>query len=174
MGYVAAVAPRTAFLIGASGAGKSTLARQLARRCPAVCCLHFDEIIGELGLWADGEAEAWQRGATLEWCRRIARLPAAHVLLDGQTRHAFAAEGCAAASIEQWQMVLIHCGPEARAARLQARGEPELNQPQMLAWADWLLRDAQGHNMPILDTTELSIESASEQLEELLGLTRAR
>lgn len=156
--------------MGASGAGKSALARQLASARPDSCVLHFDEIIGELGLWSEGEAEAWQRRATLEWCRRIARLPAAHVLLDGQTRHAFAAEGCAAASIEQWQMVLIHCGAEERAARLRGRGEPELIQPEMQAWADWLLRDAQARGMPILDTTELSLARARQRLQELLGL----
>lgn len=166
--------PHATFLIGASGAGKSVLARQLARSCPDVCCLHFDEIIGELGLWATGEAGAWQRRATLEWCRRIAQLPAAHVLLDGQTRYAFVAEGCTAAAIDQWQIVLTHCAPEVRAARLRARGEPELSQPQMQAWADWLLRDAQARGIPIVDTTELSVEAACLQLAELLGLTMGR
>lgn len=165
--------PHTSFLIGASGAGKSALARELHRTRSDVCCVHFDDIIGELGLWQAGEAEAWQRRATLEWCRRIARMPAAHVVLDGQTRHAFAAEGCAAASIASWRLVLIHCQPEARAARLRARGEPELVQPEMQAWADWLLLDAQARGTPIVDTTEQSIEAASAQLLELLGLAPA-
>ena len=162
------------FLIGASGAGKSVLSRELARMHPAVVCLHFDELIGELGLWVAGQAEAWQRRATLEWCRRIAQLPAAHVLLEGQTRHCFAREACGVAGIGSWQMILVHCDAEVRAARVHARGEPELDSPEMRSWADWLLHDAGARNLPVVDTTRQSIEAAGQQLAVLMGLHSAR
>lgn len=164
------MSPRTTFLVGASGVGKSALAREIERSFSSVQCLHFDEIIGELGFWAADEAEAWQRRATLEWCRRIALLPAAHVVLDGQTRYTFAAEGCAAAAIEQWRMVLVHCAPEERRARLRARGEPELDDLSMQRWAEWLLRDARERGLPVFDTTGQSLEASCEQLAALLQL----
>jgi hypothetical protein len=177
------LSPRATFLIGASGAGKSAVARALARTSAEVSYLHFDEIIAEMGFWAAGEAEAWQRRATHEWCRRIAQLgqhhagsarsPARHVLLDGQTRHEFVAEACAAAAISEWQVVLVHCQREERETRLNARGEPQLASPEMQQWADWLWRDAQARAIPVLDTTQRSIESARAQLAALLGLAAA-
>lgn len=142
----------------------------MSRRYPTICCLHFDEILNELGFWARGQAESWQREATFQWCSRIALLPATHVLLEGQTRHAFTADACAAASVDAWEMVLVHCAPHARVERLLKRGEPDLIHPEMEQWADWLVLDATSKGMPILDTTDQSIESCCTSLAALLEL----
>lgn len=79
-------------------------------------------------------------------------------------------EGCKAASIGAWRVVLVHCEPGARAARLAARGEPELGHLEMQRWADWLLADARARGLPIIDTTELTAGAACSALVALLGL----
>lgn len=169
MDTIDSVGPRVTFLIGASGAGKSTIAHDVVRRCASICCLRFDQILGELGLWAPGEEEAWQRRATFEWCRRVKSLPASRVLLEGQTRYEFVADACAAESIEGWDVILVHCDREERHRRLTERGDTELVSPQMDEWADWLLADARARKLQIVDTTQ-SLQSSSNQLSALLGV----
>jgi hypothetical protein len=161
-------APHLTFLIGASGAGKSALRRKVSQASLAHC-IAFDNIFTDLGVPALGESEQWQLRATVEWCRRIALLAQPHVLLDGQTRYSFAAEACATAGIASWAIILVHCERAAREARLVQRGEPELVNEPMAQWADWLKRDASERGLPIIDTTELSVDEAYQRLAALLG-----
>jgi hypothetical protein len=60
--------------------------------------------------------------------------------------------------------VLIECTRAARAARLAARGQIELASDDMHAWAAYLRGQADALGLPVIDTTALNIEQATDAL----------
>ena len=163
--------PRLLFVIGASGAGKTTAVRALERRTlPAVGCFYFDSIgvpspeEMERG-WGSGER--WQEDATRQWIERLARGagPAAVRVLDGQTRPAFISKHVASVGAF-YRIVLFDCRAAVRATRLeQDRGQPELVTERMESWAAFLRRESQELHLPIVDTSDLSVEAMTDALQ---------
>ena len=155
-----------AILIGASGAGKTAIAEAFAARYPDVDVLHFDSIgvPSPARMIADfGSGEAWQRATTLRWLEEIAgRLAEGRaILFEGQTRRAFVAEAAAAAGIANYRLILIDCDDATRVRRLrEARAQPALAGPEMLAWAAWLRGEARRGGHPILDTSAMEVAQA--------------
>ena len=177
------VIPRLLFVIGASGAGKTTAVRTLERRgLPSVRCYYFDS----LGVpsaeemerrWGGGEQ--WQEDATRRWIERLSTPSHGDRVnvLDGQTRPAFIQPYAAGVS---YRIVLLDCTPATRATRLRdGRSQPELVTERMENWAAYLRREAGAHDVPIVDTSQLSHEEVADALQhqvELLlrGGTHAR
>jgi hypothetical protein len=162
-------------VLGASGAGKSAAVACLgARRRAGLRCLHFDSIgipSSEVMRRECGSPEKWQEEATRRWLQWIAedRDPSLVTILEGQTRPAFArsaAEGCAHLELE---LILLDCSAATRAARLRERGQPELANAQMLAWAAYLRDQAELLGLPVIDTTELSVEQVADALEQAVA-----
>jgi len=160
---------------GASGAGKTAAVSALeARDVPGVRCFYFDSIgvptADVMERDHDGP-EKWQAWATNQWLARLATLGSGVrvAVLDAQTRPStvFAAPG--AGSAWHAHAVLFDCSAEVRAARLRGpRGQPELATARMDSWAAYLRGQADALGLPIIDTTELTIEEAADQLQLLV------
>jgi hypothetical protein len=163
---------RVWLVLGASGVGKSAAVACLgARQRAGLRCLHFDSIgVPSLDVMRRecGSPEKWQAEATRRWLQRLEedREPSPVTILEGQTRPAFArsaAEGCAHLQLE---LILLDCSTATRAARLRERGQPELANEKMEAWAAYLRDQAALLGLPIIDTSELSIEQVADALEQ--------
>jgi hypothetical protein len=87
------------------------------------------------------------------------------VLLEGQMRIAFIREALTLSSIESAHIVLIDCDDTTRAARLHLdRNQPELANPDMMAWARYLRDEATREGCEILDTGTVAFEQCRERI----------
>jgi len=160
---------------GASGAGKTAAISALeARGIPGAQCFFFDSIgvpTVETMKRDYGGPEQWQAWATNQWLAKLAALGRSVrvAILDAQTRPStvFTAPGAHTA----WHpyVVLFDCSPEVRAARLCGpRSQPDLATACMDSWAAYLRGQADALDLPIVDTTELTIAEAAARLEALV------
>lgn len=160
---------------GASGAGKSSTVRALdARRISGVECYEFDSIgvpAADVMEREFGGGEAWQAAMAARWLDRLGHLPATVrvAVLDGQMRPSFVFESAGRATPRAVGVVLMDCSPNVRASRLRiGRNRPDLATPRMDAWATYLLTEAEALNLPIINTTDLTIAEAARQLEAIV------
>jgi hypothetical protein len=160
---------------GASGAGKTSTVQALdARGLPGVRCFHFDSAgvpAIEIMERNHGSGEQWQAAMTNDWLARLAALgdDVRVAVLDAQTRPStvFAAPGAGAG----WRahVILFDCAADVRAARLRGpRGQPELDNARMDQWAAYLRREASGLDLPVIDTSRLTVAQAADRLEALV------
>jgi hypothetical protein len=151
-------------LTGASGSGKTAIAEAIRTGQPDLAeVLHFDSIgvpsPDAMLTWGGGGA--WQRAMTLTWMTRIAALRGRRrpVLFEGQMRLAFVREGLLTAGITDARVILVDCDDATRTRRLVTnRAQPELANPDMMAWAEFLRREAKESACEVLDTSRLSLE----------------
>ena len=160
---------------GASGAGKTSTVKALdARGLPGVRCFHFDSAgvpAIEIMERNHGGAEQWQAAMTNHWLARLAALgdDVRIAVLDAQTRPStvFAAPGAG----EAWRahVILFDCAADVRAERLRGpRGQPELVDARMDQWAAFLRHEANTLDLPVIDTSRVSVAKAADQLEALV------
>jgi energy-coupling factor transporter ATP-binding protein EcfA2 len=158
--------PAVLVVTGASGAGKTTLVRALeAMAVPGVACHHFDDIgvpsVEEM-IRDHGSGEGWQQAMTHAWMQRLRDSGASvrSAVLDAQTRPSFVREAFAAAGIRRGGIVLVDCLPEVRRARLvDGRGQPEFATVQMDMWSAYLRGQADALGLPVLDTTNATVDA---------------
>jgi hypothetical protein len=63
----------------------------------------------------------------------------------------------------------MDCSSEMRGARLHGpRQQPELAEARMDQWAAYLRDQADSLNLPVIETTSLTITEAADQLEDLV------
>jgi len=155
------MAPRIVVVTGASGAGKTTVVTRIAaRHIAGVTCAFFDSV----GVPPPDQMPFdWQDKTTIEWIRRLAREPADIAVLDGQTRPTFALRAFTEIGV-RGSVVLIDCVRDVRTVRLGARGQPELATDDMHAWAAYLRGQADALGLPVIDTSDLGIEQATDAL----------
>lgn len=166
-----AVTPAILFVTGASGAGKTAAVRVLtARGLPGVRCHHFDTIgvpAPEIMKRDWGGGERWQEDATRRWIEHlVANQDGAQcAVLEGQTRPSFIQPWIAGAGVRCTRILLLDCTPAVRAARVAGpRGQPELATRQMDAWAVYLRGQADALQLPVLDTTDMSVAEVADAL----------
>jgi hypothetical protein len=141
-----------------------------AQNLPGVRCYYFDSVgvPSPEGMRAEfGTAEAWQAATTHRWIAHLISNPDdAHVaVLDGQIRPSEARAAYAKCKVRRGEILLVDCSHEIREARLRGeRSQPELASPRMTAWAAYLRGQADALDLPILDTTELTVLQAAEAL----------
>ena len=170
-------------LTGASGSGKTTIAERIEQQYPELArVFRFDSIgvpspeerVARWGLSSE-PGGGWQRAMTLEWMARIARERGAlPVLFEGQMRLAFITEALAAAGIAEARILLVHCDDVTRAHRLcNERNQPDLANPDMMNWAQFLRDEAERDGFELLDTSKISIDDSVEYVCERLGIGRS-
>lgn len=165
------------FITGASGAGKTTVIKLLEKEDQtkfAFC--YFDSIgVPTFEEMNDqfGSPENWQKTATNRWVERIKidHLPTKQVIFDGQMRLSFITKACLNNQISNYQIILFDCNDEERAERLIARGHPELANPDMMKWAEFLRLEAKELNVTVVDTTSKTERESLEFLKAILTNT---
>jgi len=167
-------------VVGASGVGKTAAVRTLeARRISGVRCYHFDSIgvpPPEAMQREWGSGERWQEEMTKRWIERLAANPDSGELavLEGQTRPSFIQPHLAGAGIRHARILLLDCTPAVRLARLHGpRGQPELAEARMEAWAAYLRGQADALGIRVIDTSDISIEGVADALRVEIAALRS-
>ena len=162
-------------LTGASGAGKTTIAEAIERLHGQEIDVFYKDRIGvppvQDMIDKFGSVEGWQRAATFEWMARLSPLveQGRSVLFEGQSRFSFLVEAAERAGIIPYACILIDCDDETRTRRLSIdRGQPELANPDMMNWANFLRNEASAYGCEILDTSNLTLEQGFELVLRLL------
>jgi dephospho-CoA kinase len=163
---------------GASGVGKTSAVRSLESRQRAdTRCFYFDEIgvpSIEIREREFGGGEGWQAYATRQWVSRLAidDLRGYVSVLDGQTRPSFVRSAAARFPSLHFRIVLLDCDPGVRRSRVGKRGQPELATAQMDDWSAYLRGQADALELPVLDTTLLTIQEVANVLEAQIDAFR--
>jgi len=162
---------RLIVLTGASGSGKTAIARAVqACHADRVSTFFFDSIgipPVEQMIEEFGSGEEWQRVKTIEWMAKIAGMPdlRPNVVFEGQTRISFLNEAIAAAGLRDCRIMLVDCDDDTRRRRLaHDRLQPDLANPKMMLWAEFLRNEARRHGCPILDTSSTPVDACVEQI----------
>jgi dephospho-CoA kinase len=156
---------------GASGAGKTAAVKRLdARGRSGIQCYFFDSIgvpSSEAMIRVFGGPEGWQLDATRRWLERLTVETKDGIVsvLDGQTRPSFVRASLDRIAAPPTRIVLLDCTRAVRRYRLTARGQTELASERMEAWAGFLRDEAQTLDVPIIDTSALSIDDVADALE---------
>ena len=163
--------PLIVVVTGASGVGKTTLVHALdEQHLPGVRCYYFDSVgVPEPAEMrgAFGSGEAWQAATTERWIAHLAQNPdgAQVIVLEGQIRPSEIAAAFGRHGVTRGRIVLIDCSHEVREARLRGeRGQPDLASPRMAAWAAYLRGQADALDLPIVDTSALTVAEATQIL----------
>lgn len=105
----------------------------------------------------------WQEKSTTAWIRRLALEPASVAVLDGQTRPTFTLRAFTEIGV-RGSVVLLDCARDVRKARLAMRGQIELATDDMNIWAGYLRGQADALGLPVIDTSALDVEQATDAL----------
>jgi dephospho-CoA kinase len=172
--------PAILFVVGASGAGKTTAVRALeSRGVSGTRCYYFDDI----GIPTDSEVERdhgnwerWQSDATRRWIERlVANSDGAEVaVIEGQTRPMFVQAAFTLAGVATTsRIVLLNCQTNARKVRLEGRGHGDLANAQMESWSAYLFGQAEALMLPVLDTSDLGVDTVVAFLERQVESLRS-
>jgi len=154
---------------GASGVGKTTLVHALdAQRLPGLHCHYFDSVgvPSVTDVTAQfGSPQAWQQSTTERWVTSLVANETGDrvALLEGQMRPSEVRAAFARQGVSRGRILLVDCDHDARDARLRnERRQPELATPRMAAWAAYLRGQADALELPIFDTTHLTLAQAEQ------------
>jgi broad-specificity NMP kinase len=159
---------------GASGTGKTAAVNALeARGYPWLRCYYFDSIgVPSAAAMAReyGRGERWQEEATRQWIDWLAsREDDGAIILEGQTRPSYVRAALAAVGRSDAVIVLFDCSTDVRRRRLVRRGQPELGDEQMEAWARYLRSEAAAMGVPVLDTGDRDVDELANVLESMIA-----
>ena len=169
-------APMIVFLTGASGVGKTTLVNQFClkeNRNFKIDCFHFDSIgvpSEQEMLAVYGSGSEWQKAMTYHWVQRFKQcLDKDLILIEGQVNLTYIESALRGLGFCRYQIILLHCEETIRHQRLvQERFQPELVNPEMDNWSQFLKKQAIEKNAVILNTTELTQDQMLDWLREYL------
>lgn len=165
---------RLIVLIGASGSGKTAVAERLEQRPPWTGHTHYFDSIGvpsaeEMASYGGGEG--WQRWASQEWVRRLGDMHSPLELLEGQTRPSSLIPALAEFPGLHATILLLDCTASVRRHRLvELRGQVELANPTMDAWAAYLRGQADALGLSVIDTSDLTLDEVVAKVESAAGV----
>ena len=163
--------PTIIVLTGASGAGKTTLLLKLDDlHLPGVMCVNCDRV--DLDLDKSMDSSDRQALVLRHWIHDVQnrKEDVRLAVLDTQIRPHRAIEVFKDAGISDFTIVLVDCEPAKRNERLRTdRNQPELVNHQMDCWAAYLRGQADAFGLPIIDTTDGSIETSLKNFLSILN-----
>lgn len=159
--------PYIIFLSGASGAGKTTLVNELNKKLnnTSARCFHFDSIgvPSEMEMIEKyGSPTEWQKAMTHFWIEKLVKEydDKKLLIIEGQVNLSFIVTAFTDIHFKKYKIILVHCDNSVRHVRLHVdRNQPELINDRMDNWSSFLKTQAIEMNIPILDTTAMSIEN---------------
>ena len=113
----------------------------------------------------------WQEEATVAWVDKLvkmAREEKVHVIFEGSTDIRFYIQGFEKNTFADYKIMLFDCSEETMKNRLIQRGQPELYQPNMVGWLNYLRREAIAKNIGIINTEKLTIAEVEQNIIQLL------
>ncbi len=166
------------FLTGASGVGKTTLLNWLEKKYRIMpwSFLHFDSIgvpSEKEMIEKHGSGSNWQRDMTYTWIDKMIHEyeDSDRIILEGQVNLKFIKTGFAKRNFHNYQIILVDCDEEIMVYRLtEKRGQPELLTQDMRNWLKYLRNQAREFNVPNINTSDLSEESAVLAFEKIADL----
>jgi GTPase SAR1 family protein len=166
--------PSILFLSGASGVGKTSIVEKLKAHYSSdnYVFVHFDSIgvpSPEEMIEQVGSGERWQELTTYRWVKKIAieYQDKQLVTIEGQVNLDFIEAACHKFEITRYFIVLIDCNWKIMRERLvYNRQQPELVNQNMKNWATFLRKQARQKSLPIIDTSNQTLEQV--QVMELL------
>jgi len=157
------------FVTGASGSGKTAAIERLKRQDKWRDCCHIFDSVGvpsESQLEAlELDGESWQRNTISHWIKTLKGMTSPMSILEGQMRPSWIQEILSDQSIARASILLLDCGDTVRERRLvHFRNQPELATRDMYKWAAYLRGQADALELPVLDTSELTLDDIAQQI----------
>jgi shikimate kinase len=164
--------PSILFLSGASGVGKTSIVEKLKAHYSSdnYAFVHFDSIgvpSPEEMIEKVGSGERWQELTTYRWVEKIAieYQDKQLVIIEGQVNLDFIEAACHKFKITRYFIVLIDCDWKTMRERLvHNRQQPELVNQNMKNWATFLRKQAHQKSLPIIDTSNQTLEQVMESI----------
>lgn len=167
--------PKIIFLSGASGAGKTTIVNKLKEdiKQEDIVLLNFDSIgvpSEEEMIREFGSGREWQQKTTYRWVELITTQykDKKCVIIEGQVDLNFILSAFELYNVTNYKILLIHSNKDDRHERLlKERKQPELINEDMETFANYLFKQAEDYHIPIINTSNISVEEAVEIVREL-------
>ena len=109
-----------------------------------------------------GSPTEWQKAMTHIWIGKLTREynDKRLLIIEGQVNLSFIINAFKDIGFTKYKIILVHCDNSVRHSRLHAdRNQSELINDTMDSWSSFLKSQAIESNIPILDTTAMSIEN---------------
>lgn len=162
--------PSILFLTGASGVGKTTIVKTIqANSTDQQLAFFYSDAEGvpsiDEMLEQAGSLEQYQELLTYRYVKNITDNYSefSTVIFDGQARFSFIEDACNIYSVKQYSIVLVDCAWKDMRLRLcNERKQPELANFGMRNWGRFLRKQARERNIPIVDTSKVTLFEAVE------------
>ena len=158
------------FLTGASGSGKTATIEKLEKDfVGTIAFIHTDDFgvpSPEEMVRLYGGGDGYQRHIFKHWidfCKSHLMKSSA-IVIEGSFKPSIIIEGCDHEHILDYKVLLFDCDDATRVERLHRRGHPDIATPDMMNYAQMLRTEARDNNIPIIDTTKLTLSDTSNKV----------
>ncbi|RUT01054.1 hypothetical protein DSM106972_070600 [Dulcicalothrix desertica PCC 7102] len=170
--------PAILFLTGASGVGKTTIVKTIqANNTNTDYAFFFSDAHGVASidemLEQAGSLKRYQELLTHKHVKYITdNYPnTSTVIFEGQARFNFIEDACNSFGVKQYSIILIDCAWKEMHLRLcNERKQPELANFSMRTWARFLRTQARATNIPIIDTSKVTLSEAVKIVQSYLSI----
>jgi dephospho-CoA kinase len=155
------------FLTGASGSGKTSTIEKLEQDYKEdIAFIHTDDFgvpSPEEMVRLYGGGNGYQRHVFKYWINycKTHLLESSAVVIEGSLKPSIIIEVCEEEGLSEYKVLLLDCDNTTRMDRLHRRGQPDIATPDMMNYAHILRSEASDNNIPIVDTTGLSLDDTS-------------
>jgi RNase adaptor protein for sRNA GlmZ degradation len=164
------------FLTGASGAGKTSTVEKLEQSYKDdIAYIHTDDFgvpSPEEMVRLYGGGNGYQRHIFKHWINycKLHLLDSSAIVIEGSFKPSIIIEGSKEEDILDYKVLLFDCDNSTRTERLTRRGHPDIATPDMMRYAQILRTEAVDNNIPIVDTTYLTLNDTSDMVMSYLHL----
>lgn len=155
-------------MTGASGVGKTSVFEKIQSILPEkdFAFFRFDNIgVPSLTVMIEqfGSPSGWQEAKTYEWMEILAKEKGKKtIIFEGQMNMDFIQGALVKNGFNDYQIVLMDCSEAEMKRRLiEDRNQSELANPDMSNWLRFLRNQASEKKIPIIDTTQRTIDQTA-------------